>query len=271
MKIILLCDANQNQVALANKIADRFQLSGIVIETPASRNKNTPDLSQLFEKFLNKTIFIAQRRAWFGMLGYYKKTYPAFPKTETIFVNNINEDVTIAFINQIKPDLLLVSGTSLVKKKLLSLPIPFGIINLHTGLSPYIKGAPNCTNWCIAGNKLHLIGNTVMWIDAGIDSGDLLYTALTPLTGQESLLELHIKVMEHAHKMYLDAVQKIRDDFSNCSRVKQSSIAAGTVYFNKQWNWKAKLSLIKNFKKLPAYFTSEQYQADKAAVVTVDL
>lgn len=269
MKIVLLCGAQHNQVALANKIAERFGLEGIVVERSAANKKNNTTFSGLIERVLNKTIFISLRNAWFGMLDHYKKSYPSFPKTESISVGNINDDETIGFINKIKPDLLMVSGTSLLKKKILSIPIPLGIINLHTGLSPYIKGGPNCTNWCIADNKMHMIGNTVMWIDAGIDSGDLIYTALTPLTGQESLLKLHIKVMEHAHGIYLDAVQKIRDDLQNCPRVKQSTIVTGTVYYNKQWNWRAKLSLLKNMKKMPAYFRSEKYLQDKAAVITV--
>ena len=165
----------------------------------------------------------------------------------------------------------MISGTSIVKKKIIQLRVPEGIINLHTGLSPYIKGGPNCTNWCIAENKMHLIGNTVMWVDEGIDSGDLLTTSLTDLAGNETLPELHVKVMDHAHKIYLDAVQKIQDDKKNCPRVSQSTIGAGTLYYNKQWNWKAKRSLLKNMKRMPAYFRSERYLHDKQNVITVPL
>ena len=271
MKIVLLCDGGQNQIALANKIAERFQLAGFVIDKHVSNKKTKPTVSKLFERVLNKTVFISIRNAWFGLLDHYKKTYPSFPKTASVAVNNVNDPETISFINEVKPDLVMVSGTALLKKNILSLPIPLGIINLHTGLSPYIKGGPNCTNWCIADDKMHLIGNTVMWIDSGIDSGDLVCTALTPLTGKENLLKLHIKVMDHAHQLYLDAVQKISDDLKNCPRVKQSGIATGTVYYSRQWNWKTKFALLKNLKKMPAYFSSARYLKDKAAVVTVDL
>ena len=270
MRIVLLCDAQYNQIALANKIAERFQLSGIVIEKNAGPKKSLT-FSQLIEKVLNKTVFISLRKAWLNLLEHYKKKYPSFPKTESIEVGNINSPETISFINKIKPDLLMISGTSIIRKKILELPIPTGIINLHTGLSPYIKGGPNCTNWCIAENKMHLIGNTVMWVDAGIDSGDLITTSTTPLTGNETLLDLHIKVMDHAHKIYLDVVQKMQDDHANCPRVKQSSIATGTTYYNRQWNWKAKFSLIKNFKKMHGYFQSEKFQQDKKSITTMAL
>lgn len=271
MKIVLLCGSQHNQVALANKIAGRFGLEAIVIERSAGNKKPPFRLTALFEKILNKTLFISITNAWFGMLGYYKKKYPRFPQVETLHVNNINDKQVAGFLDKIKPDLVMVSGTSIVKKNILSVPVPIGIINLHTGLSPYIKGGPNCTNWCIAEKKFHLIGNTVMWIDAGIDSGDLLTTALTPVTGEESLPELHIKVMEHAHGLYLDAVEQLQKTPGQCPRVKQSSITKGTVYYNRQWNWRKKIALQRNFKKMPAYINSEQYLKDKASVITVAL
>jgi folate-dependent phosphoribosylglycinamide formyltransferase PurN len=269
MKIVLLCDAQHNQVALANKIAERFSLGGIVVESRAGKIKSIRTFSGLIEGILNKTVFNSLRKAWFGMLDHYKTLYDSFPATAIKTVSDINDDATIDFINLIKPDLLMVSGTSLLRKKILSIPVTRGIINLHTGLSPYIKGGPNCTNWCIATGQWHLIGNSVMWIDAGIDSGDLICTSLTTFTGMENLLEIHIKVMDHAHQIYLDTVKKIRDDFNNCPRVKQSGIASGVVYYNKQWNWRAKLSLVKNLKKMPEHFRSEKYLKDKATVITV--
>ncbi len=270
MKIVLLCGAQPNQVALANKIAGKFELAGIVIERSAATSQKF-SFTGLVEKILNRTLFAAIRNAWFGMLEHFRKLYPDFPSVTSIIVNNINNDTTVQFLEKLKPDLVMVSGTSMLKKKLLSLQIPYGIINLHTGLSPYIKGAPNCTNWCIAENKIHFIGNTVMWIDAGIDSGDLIATALTPFDGSESLTALHIKVMEHAHSLYMSAAKKIEDDFPGCPRIKQSSISSGITYYNRQWNRKAKRSLLKNFANLGACIQSEQYKREKNKVITVRL
>ena len=165
----------------------------------------------------------------------------------------------------------MVSGTGLLRKPVLSLNLPKGIINLHTGLSPYIKGGPNCTNWCIAEEKYHLIGNTVMWIDAGIDSGDIITTALTPLNAEENLAQLHLRVMEHAHELYLSVLKKIALDYDHCNRVKQSTICKGETYYGKQWNWKAKYQLISNFRNFRHYVLSEQYLKDKNSVVTVSI
>lgn len=270
MNIILLCGNQPNQIALANKIAERFNLSAIVVEKHSTKSKKV-SFTKLINAFLNRTIFQMLHHGWFGMMDFYNKKYAEFPDVEKLVVENINADETVEFIKKIEPDILMVSGTGMIKKKILELNIPKGIINLHTGLSPYIKGGPNCTNWCISENKFHLIGNTVMWIDAGIDSGDILATALTPISGDENFLELHIKVMEHAHELYLSALQKINVDENNSPRIKQSSISAGVTYYNRMWNYKAKKNLLKNFKQMKMYFSSGRYKNEAKEVITVSL
>ena len=271
MKIVLLCGHQCNQVALANKIAQQFHLAGIIIEQKETKKATAFSLKQLIEKVLNRTVFIALHRSWFKLLDTYKKEYPAFPETEKIRVSNINAEASVDFIRHLKPDLVMVSGTSIVKKKILELRIPRGIINLHTGLSPYINGGPNCTNWCISEKQFHLIGNTIMWIDAGIDSGDIITTERTLLDGKESLPELHLKVMNHAHALYLKVLKKIQEDPAHCPKVKQQSIAAGTTYYSRQWSSTAKWRLLKNLKLLPAYFKSAQYKIDISKIKTVPL
>jgi folate-dependent phosphoribosylglycinamide formyltransferase PurN len=259
-------------VALANKIAANFNLTAIVVEQPVAKKANYFSLKQIAEKILNRTFFLSIHKAWFNLLKAYKKEYPSFPgHIQKVFVRNINVETSVNFIKMVQPDLVMVSGTSLLKNEILRIHIPKGIINLHTGLSPYIKGGPNCTNWCIAEEKFHLIGNTIMWINAGIDSGDIITTELTPLSGKETLSELHMKVMNHAHELYLKVLKKIQEDITHCPKVKQDSIVVGTTYFKRQWNNKAKWHLFKNLKKMPGYFQSEKYIADRNKIKTVPL
>ena len=270
MKIVLLCSDNQNQIALANKIANRFNLTGVVIEKH-KKKKISFSFAEMRERILDRTIFYSIHKAWYSMMQYYKTRYPAFPEIEKKEVGKINSTDTIEFILKLNPDLLMVSGTSIIRKEILNLPIPKRIINLHTGLSPYIKGGPNCTNWCIAKNKFHLIGNTIMWIDAGIDSGNIITTEQIILEGKETLRDLHLKVMEHAHELYCRAVEKIENDYEKCPNVKQVSINNGTTYYLRDWNWKNKLDLISNFKKMKGYVNSKKYKTDLQVPTIINL
>jgi|GEM_PF-556755 len=250
MKIVLLCADRDNHRALANKIAAQFGITAIVIEQRLSKKKRT--FSKIIEAIADRSLFRSITNAWSGMQAYYRRLYPAYPAgAEILKVSSVNNKETISFIRSMQPDLLVVSGTGMVKQDVLSIPVKYGIVNLHTGLSPYVKGAPNCTNWCIAKDTLQLIGNTVMWINAGIDSGDIISTERTLFNGSESLADVHIKVMEHAHDLYCRAIGKIESDFANCNRVKQDSIAGGITFYAKQWDWKNKWKLLRNFKNWP--------------------
>jgi methionyl-tRNA formyltransferase len=267
MRIVLLCASMPHQVALANKIASEFNLAGIVVEKKSVMKAKKLTLKNIAAKFVYKIAFRQIANAWSKMLDYYKHRYIQLPDTKVLEVANINDDTVKNFITAAKADLVMVSGTSMIRKNILSVPLTIGMINLHTGLSPYIKGAPNCTNWCIANNQLHLIGNSVMWIDAGIDSGDLLATSIVGFTGKENLAEVHVKVMEEAHALYLKAVRTIT--YNTAKRVKQSSIATGKTYYSKDWNFAANKRLLKNFKNFEQETAGEAYKQKVKETITI--
>ncbi len=263
MKILLWIGNEPNQKALANKIHSQFPLAGIITETRINKRKIT--LSKIIERLFLSSI----GKAWWKMMEHYKGTFKNYPDVKLLDVENINSDNAYAFSKSIDADLILVSGTRLIKEKMLSLKPKIGILNLHTGLSPYVKGGPNCTNWCIANNEFHLIGNTVMWIDSGIDSGNILTTEFTELKGDENLEQLHIKVMEHAHALYLKAIKFVSE--GKMSSISQNSIAKGTIYYNKDWTLNKKRALLTNFKNLEHTVSSGEISKKRESIKVVKL
>jgi len=248
MKLVLWIGNDPNQYALAHKLAAKHELVGIVLETksnPPKKKKLT--LPMFVSKVLVRLFYKKITATWFALMDEYKTAYPELPENKILKVNNINDAETKTFTEALSPDLIVVSGTYLAKKNTLSTHSKNGIVNLHTGLSPYIKGGPNCTNWCIATQQFELIGNTIMWIDEGIDSGNLILTEQTTFTGNESFLEVHRKVMNHAHDLYLRAINNIENN--TAQNVPQDEIGSGTVYYTKDWTWKAHAALLRNFKR----------------------
>jgi len=265
MKIILWIGNESNQKALANKIHSVFPLAGILTESRHHKTKIT--IKILFEKVLEKIFLPSIGKSWWGMKEHYDKLFSNFPAVEILDVENINSDEAYEFSKKIDPDLILVSGTRLVKEKMLSLKPRIGILNLHTGLSPYIKGGPNCTNWCIATKQFHLIGNTIMWIDSGIDTGNILTTEFTELNGNENLAQIHLKVMEHAHSLYIKSIKDL--EFGKSKSIPQSEIAKGKTYYTKDWTLKRKFDLIVNLKKLKHYVQTKQIIEDRTKIKVI--
>jgi folate-dependent phosphoribosylglycinamide formyltransferase PurN len=244
--IVLWIKNNPNQIALANKIHIKKKLSGIVIEKHKTIKR--PTLKRLITSLLDQTIFIIITNAWGSLQKKYQSEFPSLPAVATLSTYNINSKEVIGFTMSKKPTLIAISGTSLIKKKYIYELQKAKIINLHTGLSPYFNGGPNCTNWCIAKNSIEYIGSTIMWLDAGIDSGSIIKSELTPLKGGETLKKIHYKVMEHAHKIYVETILEVIQDYF-IESVEQGKIGRAETYYSKQWNSIEKVMLLFNLFK----------------------
>ena len=195
-------------------------------------------------------------RVWKQLMERYRAEFPGFPPASRAEVGNVNDQQTLETIAQFAPDLVVVSGTNLVGRAVIEAAQRHGgIVNLHTGISPYVKGSPNCTNWCLATGQFEKIGNTVMWLDPGIDSGDLIATERTPLDGRESLHDLHWKVMEHGHDLYRRCVEAIAGG-RPVARVPQRSIAEGHTYYRADWSALPMIAARWNYRRRwrPQYF-----------------
>lgn len=247
LKIVIWCGAGANQKALANKISAEFDVAGIVMDMH-SGNRKGKNLLQLPSVLWDRLRFRKIYNAWKNLMSYYDQKFTGWPNTAILKVPNINDERTRSFTEALKPDLVVVSGTALIKKNLLDIPLSTGIINLHTGLSPYVKGGPNCTNCCIANNTFHLVGNTIMWLNEGIDSGNIITTETVNIQGADDLDEAHRIVMDHAHDLYIRSVRYLSVAEPPYNSVPQHSIDKGQLYLTRMWTTDKKKQLLKNWK-----------------------
>ena len=266
MKIVMWIGDEPNQRALVNKINKQFPINAIVLEKRLSIKKN--NLKTIINKLLSKLIFSLPNRTWWSLMNHYESEFNAYPNCDQLAVSNINEKRTFDYTKKINPDLILVSGTSLIKEDLLQINPKIGLLNLHTGLSPYIKGGPNCTNWCIATKQFNMIGNTIMWLDMGIDTGGILTTEHTKFSKTDhSLLKIHIRVMNHAHDLYIRSIESVLKN--KIQNIPQSEIAKGITYYSKQWGWYQNYLVMKNSKKLFEFIKHDGSTNDKITLISL--
>jgi methionyl-tRNA formyltransferase len=235
MRVLVLTTDQPNQAALVRKLAGVCEIVGVVLSSNVRRRRSRR-IRSLTNRIAAQTAGRPFTQAWFSMLERYAAEHDSFRAVLQVEVDNINDPPTLSAIEEMAPDLVAVSGTNIVGQELIEAAgRGRGMVNLHTGISPYVKGGPNCTNWCLARGWFHLIGNTVMWIDAGVDSGNLIATEATALNGTESLEELHWKVMEHAHDLYVRSIAAIaRGD--QVAAVPQSEVGHGSTFANADWS-----------------------------------
>lgn len=256
LKIVIWCGAGANQKALAYKMSAEFDVAGIVVDIH-SGNRTRKNFLQLLLALWDRFRFRKIYAAWSNLMKQYDQQFPTWPDKPCLRVFNINDEQTKTFTENFQPDIIIVSGTALIKMNLLKTKASAGIINLHTGLSPYVKGGPSCTNWCIANNDFHLVGNTIMWLNEGIDSGNIITTETVNIQHAADLNEAHRVVMDHAHALYLKAIGYLSESESHCNSVPQNSIGKGQLYLTKMWTTKKRKQLLRNWRKRKSFKASE--------------
>ena len=259
MRAVILTNRQGNQLGLINKLAPHVDIAAVVF----SRNvpRRPPPLTARARVFVNRAAgrFVGRqfRDVWKQMLARYSETFPNVPVDRQVEVENVNDDAVVSLIDDLSPDLVLVSGTNIVGRRVIETAKRHGrLVNLHTGISPYVKGGPNCTNWCLAKGWYHLIGNTVMWLDTGIDTGNIIATERTPLDGREDLFELHWKVMEHGHDLYVRAVKRLAAGHT-LADVPQKKVAEGKLFLTADWGPMSMRLALVNFETGYRRFFSE--------------
>src|SRR5215813_4296093 len=110
-----------------------------------------------------------------------------------------------AFLQQAAPDAIVIIAYGQIIPAAL-LPIPrFGWINLHGSLLPKYRGAAPI-QWAIAHGETRT-GLTTMRIDAGMDTGDMLLVAETPIAPTETTPQLAARLAQMGAPLMADTLR----------------------------------------------------------------
>lgn len=96
----------------------------------------------------------------------------------------------------------------------------YGVINVHASLLPKYRGASPIYSAILAGEKT--TGVTIMQTELGLDTGDILSVAETPIGDNENATSL----TERLSVIGAELLIKTLDDFLNIKPVKQDDTAA---------------------------------------------
>ena len=111
---------------------------------------------------------------------------------------------TIEAIKAWKPDLIVVFAYGkILPQALLDVP-GFGCINIHTSLLPKWRGASPIQNALLAGESE--TGVTIMLMDAGMDTGDILKQEKLSIDPLESREDLTKRMTESASGLLLEVI-----------------------------------------------------------------
>lgn len=110
----------------------------------------------------------------------------------------------VAELKAFQPDLIAVAAFGqILPKSILDLP-RFGCLNLHTSLLPKHRGAAPI-QWAIASGDTET-GVTIMKMDVGMDTGDILTQRATPIRSEDNSQTLHDRLAQIGAALLVETV-----------------------------------------------------------------
>lgn len=156
-------------------------------------------------------------------------------------------------VTQLAPDVIVVVAYGLIlPQSILNIP-RFGCLNVHASLLPRWRGAAPIQRAIEAGDKQ--TGITIMQMDVGLDTGDMLLKIPCPIDAQDTAASLHDKLMALGGPALLTVLHDI--DKGNIRREKQNDSDA--CYATKITKTEARLDW-----RLPAITLDQKIRAFNA-------
>ncbi len=151
----------------------------------------------------------------------------------------VREEAAVKRIREEAPDIIVVAAFGqILSKEILEIP-KYGCVNIHASLLPEYRGAAPIQQCILDGKKE--TGVTIMQMDEGLDTGDILLQRSIPIADDETggslfdkLAELGAGLITEALPMIMDgSLKSVKQDGSKASYVKMLKKDSGCLDFSK--------------------------------------
>lgn len=192
MKILSLTSDEPHHECLISLLATHFNLTAAIVEPVVTRRRRL----RREGKWRSYAWFTyhAIRREMTGLNSYRRRFFR--PRTDRTVMSELTR-IEVDFANSprvldavasVRPDLLIVCGTSILTRETLS-QCRMPIINVHGGYLPFYRGN-HCFFFACYEGRLDRVGSSIHFVNEGIDTGDLIdvvSTTILPVDTPESL------------------------------------------------------------------------------------
>ena len=119
----------------------------------------------------------------------------------------MKDPATLEQLKALNPDLIVVVAYGrILPRAVLELP-RYGCINVHASLLPKYRGAAPI-QWAILDGETET-GVTIMQMDAGLDTGDMLLTSETPVGARETAGELFDRLAQSGAELLTETLVRL--------------------------------------------------------------
>jgi len=121
---------------------------------------------------------------------------------------NFKEADSIETLKSLNADLMIVVAYGLILPTVVLNTPRLGCLNVHGSLLPRWRGAAPFQRAIWAGDKE--TGVTIMQMDEGLDTGDMLKKVICPIDDNETSASLYAKVAKQAPSVLIETIQQLQ-------------------------------------------------------------
>lgn len=172
----------------------------------------------------------------------------------------VKEEGVFECLKELQPDVIVVVAFGqIIPKSILDLP-KYGCINVHASLLPKYRGAAPI-QWAVIDGE-EVSGVTIMRMDEGLDTGDMISKVIVPITEEETGGSLFDKLSIAGAKLLVETLKMVEAGTatyekqpaeSNTGYAKMIQKSLGLLDFNK--SAKELERLIRGLNPWPSAFT----------------
>ena len=169
-KITLITGPGLNHQYFINRLNREFPVECVLVEDVTYPNftSNSPKHQEAWEWFFQRRKEYEQNT--FGdSKSWTRKNQPKMIPVATDQLNSVD---TLKILEAQQPEIIILFGCSLIGREIMD-RFPNRIINLHVGISGEYRGS-SCNFWPIHDGRLGCLGATLLTVNAGIDTGEIL-------------------------------------------------------------------------------------------------
>lgn len=126
---------------------------------------------------------------------------------DIVDISTPNSSEFIDLVKTLKPNIIFLSGCRIISQETLT-EIDIPILNYHAGINPKYRGMFG-GYWSRRNGDVDNYGTTVHLVDAGVDTGDILYQSIIPIKGHETMLTDAIIQVTHSMDISLRAIDDV--------------------------------------------------------------
>jgi folate-dependent phosphoribosylglycinamide formyltransferase PurN len=186
-KIVMLAGGGEGTACMYNGLKESFEIDTVIVEGGTSRKTflkrriSKLGIWEVFGQMLFTALCVPVLRRTSGdriekIKNEYRLDYTPIEADKVKRVSSVNSPECLSILKDIDPDVIIVNGTRIISKKILNaVHAPF--INTHVGITPRYRGVHGAY-WALAQDDRAHCGVTVHLVDAGIDTGNILYQSI---------------------------------------------------------------------------------------------